>query len=73
MKFEDFNLAPSILRALKELKYENVSPIQNKTIPAVLSGRDLIGCAETGTGKTCAFAVPIINYLISIRKKEKKK
>ena len=73
MKFEDFNLAPSILRALKELKYENASPIQNKTIPAVLSGRDLIGCAETGTGKTCAFAVPIINRLISIRKNMKKK
>ncbi len=73
MKFEDFNLAPSILRALKELKYESASPIQNKTIPAVLSGRDLIGCAETGTGKTCAFAVPIINHLILTRKKVKKK
>lgn len=73
MKFKDFNLAPSILRALRELKYENVSPIQNKTIPVVLSGRDLIGCAETGTGKTCAFAVPIINHLISTRKTTKKK
>ena len=73
MKFKDFNLAPSILRALRELKYENASPIQDKTIPAVLSGRDLIGCAETGTGKTCAFAVPIINHLILTRKKVKKK
>ena len=73
MKFEEFKLDLSILRALKELKYEHASPIQNKTIPVVLNGRDLIGCAETGTGKTCAFAVPIINHLISTRTKLQKR
>ena len=45
MKFKEFKLDPSILRALKELKYENVSPIQRKTIPVVLNGSDLIGCS----------------------------
>lgn len=73
MKFEEFKLDPSILKALKELKYENVSPIQKKTIPVVLNGRDLIGCSETGTGKTCAFAVPMINSIVSERTKIKKK
>lgn len=73
MKFEEFKLDPSILKALKELKYENVLPIQRKTIPVVLSGRDLIGCSETGTGKTGAFAVPIINHIISTRAKVKKR
>lgn len=73
MKFEEFKLDPSILRALKELKYENVSPIQRKTIPVVLKGRDLIGCSETGTGKTCAFAVPIIDRIISTITKTKEK
>lgn len=67
MKFENLNLSPSILKALKELNYQTVSPIQEKTIPAILSGHDLMGCAQTGTGKTCAFAVPIINKLLSKR------
>ncbi len=67
MKFENLNLSPSILKALKELKYQTASPIQEKTIPAILSGRDLMGCAQTGTGKTCAFAVPIINQLLRKR------
>ena len=73
MKFKEFKLDPSILRALKELKYENVSPIQRKTIPVVLNGSDLIGCSETGTGKTCAFAVPIIDRIISTGTKTKEK
>ena len=67
MKFEKLKLNPSILKVLKELKYQTVSPIQEKTIPAILDGRDLLGCAQTGTGKTCAFAVPIINKLLSKR------
>lgn len=73
MKFEEFKLDSSILKALKELRYENVSPIQKKAIPVVLNGRDLIGCSETGTGKTCAFAVPMINCIVSERTKIKKK
>ena len=67
MKFRNLNLSPSILKALKELNYQTVSPIQEKTIPAILSGHDLMGCAQTGTGKTCAFAVSIINKLLSKR------
>ncbi|MDE5600116.1 MAG: DEAD/DEAH box helicase, partial [Oscillospiraceae bacterium] len=65
MNFEELNLRPSILRALKDLGYENPSPVQEKAIPVVLRGRDLIGCAQTGTGKTCAFAVPIIQNLLN--------
>ncbi len=65
MNFEELNLRPSILRALKDLGYKNPSPVQEKAIPVVLRGRDLIGCAQTGTGKTCAFAVPIIQNLLN--------
>lgn len=65
MKFEDLGLAELLLRALREEGYTTPTPIQAKAIPAVLSGRDVIGIAQTGTGKTAAFALPILNRLIS--------
>ena len=52
-----------ILRALKEQGYDKPSPIQEKAIPPALAGRDVLGCAQTGTGKTCAFASPILQRL----------
>jgi ATP-dependent RNA helicase RhlE len=61
--FEDFGLGDAITRALAEEKYHTPTPIQSQTIPSVISGRDLIGIAQTGTGKTAAFALPILHRL----------
>jgi ATP-dependent RNA helicase RhlE len=61
--FHDFGLNDSITRALAEEKYVTPTPIQTQTIPVVLSLRDVIGIAQTGTGKTAAFALPILHHL----------
>ncbi|MGN0976316.1 MAG: DEAD/DEAH box helicase [Gemmiger sp.] len=63
MTFAELNLMPPLLRAAEELGYAEPSPIQAQAIPPVLAGRDLIGCAQTGTGKTAAFAMPILQHL----------
>lgn len=63
MLFEDLSLSKSIQKAVFEEGYLNPTPIQEQSIPIVLSGKDLIGCAQTGTGKTAAFAIPIIHQL----------
>ena len=61
--FADLGLSPELLKAVTDAGYENPSPIQEKSIPLVLMGRDLLGCAQTGTGKTAAFSLPIIDIL----------
>jgi ATP-dependent RNA helicase RhlE len=61
--FHDFTLNNAIVRALAEEKYLTPTPIQTQTIPTVMSGRDVIGIAQTGTGKTAAFALPILHRL----------
>ena len=66
-KFLDFNLAPAIQRNLDELKFELPSAIQDKTIPVALAGKDVIGLANTGTGKTAAFLLPIVDSLSKSR------
>src|SRR5712692_5865159 len=63
MNFSQLGLAPAQLRACESLGYNEPTPIQRQAIPVVLSGRDLIGCAETGTGKTAAFLLPIIQRI----------
>lgn len=63
VKFSDLKLMPSLLKAVEEEGYTAPSPIQEKAIPPVLEGRDLVGCAQTGTGKTAAFALPILQRL----------
>ncbi len=68
MSFENLNLSPSLLKALKIEGYENPTPIQEAAIPAVLERKDLLGCAQTGTGKTAAFALPILQILENSRK-----
>ena len=63
MKFDDLNLAPAIVQAVREHGYETPTPIQVEAIPAVLAGRDLLGGAQTGTGKTAAFTLPMLQRL----------
>ena len=64
MTFRDLGLIAPILSALEEQGYTRPSPIQEKAIPPALEGRDVLGCAQTGTGKTAAFALPIIQNLM---------
>ncbi|MDU2242429.1 MAG: DEAD/DEAH box helicase [Paenibacillus sp.] len=63
MQFNELNLIPSILKALEQENYTAPTPIQQQAIPPILSGRDLLGCAQTGTGKTAAFAIPTLQLL----------
>ncbi len=63
VSFEQFQLLPSLLRAIAEEAYATPTPVQVQAIPHILSGRDLLGCAQTGTGKTAAFALPILHRL----------
>ena len=63
MRFEDLKLIPEILKALKEEGYTEPTSIQEKAIPLVLKREDVLGSAQTGTGKTAAFAIPIIQHL----------
>src|SRR4051794_16528547 len=63
LKFNELPLHPTILKNLEEKGYETPTPIQAAAIPDLLQGHDLLGIAQTGTGKTAAFSLPIINYL----------
>lgn len=63
MQFNDLNIIKPILKALKDEGYEETTAIQEKAIPKVLEGKDLLGCAQTGTGKTAAFALPILQKI----------
>ncbi|QOY93863.1 DEAD/DEAH box helicase [Massilia sp. UMI-21] len=65
VRFTDLGLAPEILRALNDQGYEHPTPIQAKAIPLVLQGRDVMGAAQTGTGKTAGFSLPIIQLLMA--------
>ncbi|MEC5216752.1 ATP-dependent RNA helicase RhlE [Actimicrobium sp. GrIS 1.19] len=65
IRFEDFGLSAEILRALADQGYEHPTPIQAAAIPVVLQGRDVMGAAQTGTGKTAGFSLPIIQLLLA--------
>jgi ATP-dependent RNA helicase RhlE len=71
--FNDFGLVEPITRALVDEKYVTPTPIQDQTIPLAMQGRDVIGIAQTGTGKTAAFALPILNHLYTKRLRPEKK
>ena len=73
MHFESLNIIEPILKSLKEEGYSVPTPIQEQAIPIVLQGTDLIGCAQTGTGKTAAFAVPILQILSKNKSFDRKK
>ena len=65
MSFENLGLAEPLVRAVRSQGYEVATPIQCEAIPIVLTGRDLMGCAQTGTGKTAAFALPMLHRLFA--------
>ncbi|MBT5470183.1 MAG: DEAD/DEAH box helicase [Nitrospina sp.] len=75
MKFEDLHLTQPILKALRDESYVTPTSIQSKSIPLVLDGEDVLGTAQTGTGKTAAFAIPIIQHLskepVNAKRKQK--
>jgi ATP-dependent RNA helicase RhlE len=64
MSFDTFGLHPNLLRAIRSLGYTDPTPIQKATIPAILTGRDVIGCAQTGTGKTAGYLLPVLHRLL---------
>src|SRR5215216_6640045 len=64
VSFADLKLAPALLDAVRDAGYEHPTPIQAQAIPLALKGRDLIGLAQTGTGKTAAFTLPIVDRLL---------
>jgi ATP-dependent RNA helicase RhlE len=64
MSFDTFGLHPSLLRAVQTLGYADPTPIQNAAIPSILTGRDVIGCAQTGTGKTAAYILPVLHRFL---------
>jgi ATP-dependent RNA helicase RhlE len=67
MQFADLHLVEPLLRALHSEGYTEPSPIQSQAIPHILAGRDVLGCAQTGTGKTAAFALPILQHLLGCK------
>ena len=70
MKFQELDIIAPILRAVEEKGYEEPTPIQQEAIPVVIAGKDIFGIARTGTGKTAAFAIPIIQQLMALREQE---
>ena len=63
MRFDELNLEDAILDGVDFMNFQEATPIQEKTIPVILEGKDIIACAQTGTGKTAAYVLPIINEL----------
>ena len=64
MSFDTFGLHRTLLRAIQTLGYTDPTPIQQAAIPAIFTGRDVIGCAQTGTGKTAAYLLPVLHRLL---------
>ena len=63
MRFEELDLSDNVLDALYDMRFEECTPVQEKCIPEILSGRDVLGVAQTGTGKTAAYLLPILSKL----------
>ena len=73
MEFKELGLIPSLLRNIHNTGYQTPTPIQEAVIPLVLEGKDVLGCAQTGTGKTAAFALPILQRLKALPPKRNAK
>jgi superfamily II DNA/RNA helicase len=67
MQFSDLGLSPDVLNAVADKGYSAPTPIQQQAIPVVLMGRDVLGCAQTGTGKTAGFVLPMLDILSGAR------
>ena len=63
MRFDELDLEDEILDGLEDMNFHEMTPVQEHTIPVILEGRDIIGCAQTGTGKTAAFGIPAIQHI----------
>ena len=63
MDFKDFNFNPDLLEGLLAMGFRNATPIQEQAIPLILADKDLIACAQTGTGKTGAYLLPVMNMI----------
>ena len=61
MRFDELDLEDEILDGLEDMNFHEMTPVQEHTIPVILEGRDIIGCAQTGTGKTAAYTLPLLN------------
>ena len=70
MKFEDLKIIEPILKALRKEEYSTPTPVQRKAIPLILNRKDVLGSAQTGTGKTAAFAIPILQHLYHDRSRK---
>ena len=64
MRFDELGLDADILRSLEAMNFEEMTPVQEHTIPIILENKDLIGCAQTGTGKTAAYTLPLLDKLL---------
>ncbi len=73
MKFKELNLSETLLEAISYMGFEEATPIQEQAIPAILDNKDLIACAQTGTGKTAAFILPVLNTLLKEKKEQQTK
>ena len=69
MKFDELEVNSKLMRGIVEMGFEEMTPIQEKAIPVILSGRDIVGQAQTGTGKTAAFAIPTLERIDRANKK----
>lgn len=65
MRFDELDLEEEVLQGIEAMNFQEMTPVQEKTIPVILEGRDIIGCAQTGTGKTAAYSLPLLNRLVS--------
>lgn len=73
MSFTTLELVNPLMKAIEDQGYKTPTPIQQKAIPVVMAGEDLVGCAQTGTGKTAAFSIPILNYLHKLGSSKRRK
>ena len=64
MHFDELNLEDELLDALWDMHFDECTPVQEKTIPVIMEGKDVISCAQTGTGKTAAYILPLLNNLL---------
>ena len=65
MKFDELNLEPSLMDGLSAMNFQDMTPVQEQSIPLILEGKDIIACAQTGTGKTAAYLLPLLNKMLT--------